>query len=120
MPNIEIRPANAADLLSFYGKPSAKTVRAFCISKNGEVGAIAGITISPEIITFFSDMKDGVEVPKMTVWRVSKEIVRRVRKMNLPIYAIENCNKPTAKRFLERLGFVFYAEDNGEQQYRLT
>lgn len=117
--NIEIRPSTMADIEAFNKGPAERTARAFSVFRDGELVAIAGVTIEPSRIVAFSDIKEGVSAPKTTVWRTAKELLKRIQGFNLPIVAISSQNINNSDRFLECLGFQHIGDAGGEKIYRL-
>jgi hypothetical protein len=108
--DIEIRPATMGDLVTFYGRLPEKTVRAVAVLKEGEIACVAGVTIERGIVTAFSDVREGVTAPKITVWRVAKKIADYIRSLNLPVMAVSDPRLPCSDKFLESLGFTRVAE----------
>jgi hypothetical protein len=110
----EIKPATLVDIESFYGRRPDRTVKAFSVYRDGELVAIAGVTLERERIVAFSDIKEGVTAPKITIWRTAKETVKHIAKLNLPAIAITGSGK-----FLESLGFKYVGECDEGTIYRL-
>lgn len=110
----KIRPATASDIHEFYGRTTASSLRALAIEWNGGLAGIAGVTIEPNGFTFFSDMKPGIYPPKITIWRVAREIMEWVKTLRLPVGA--STDNP---HFLDRLGFRFVGDFNEKKLYRL-
>jgi len=117
--NLEVRPAKLADILEFNGAPAGKTIKAFSIFWHGKLAAMAGITIEPGRLVFFSDVKEDIDPPKLTIWRASKYIVSRIKEMGVPVVAVANKEKKNSEQYLEKLGFTFIGEAGGERVYRL-
>lgn len=109
---IEIRPTTADDVLAFYGQPSPKSMRAFTVLRDGEIACIAGVTIEPDGLVAFSDMKGTA--PKMTIWRTAKKLTKLIQDMQLPAYATTSNGK-----FLASLGLEYAGEIEGQTVYIL-
>lgn len=104
--NVLIRPATIDDVLRFYKEPFQQTIRAWAVEYEGEVVCIAGVThINPRVLLAFSNIADGVSVPKITVWRTALHLFENIKSIGLPVIADPDGNIPGAQRFLERLGF---------------
>lgn len=102
---ITIRPATASDIQAFNkGQPAPHSVRAWAIDYHGELAAISGLAMTQPRMFFMNVMPD-LNPPKLTIWRVSLEIARRVRELQIPVIAI--AETPEAGRYLERLGFTY-------------
>lgn len=116
---IEIRPATAADVLAFFGRSPQKTMQAVVVIKDGELSAFAGVTIERNQIIAFSDVKDGVRVPNITVWRCAKAIMKYIRGRQAPVFAIASPDIPRSGRFLQTLGFTYVGPCESGNVYRL-
>lgn len=99
---IEIRPAKPDDFSAVCNRRADKTVKAFTVIRNGEPVAIAGVTIEKDKFVAFSDIKNGVTAPRMTIWRVARKLADHIKELKLPAFAITNSGK-----FLESLGFEY-------------
>lgn len=115
---IEIKPTTADDVIAFNGKPSDKTIRAFSVWKDGQLACIAGVTIEPDKIVAFSDVRSH-NAPKLTVYRVARELMKRIKEMNLPAIAVANADLPNSQRFLASLGFTFVGDCEDGAIYQL-
>ena len=60
----------------------------------------------------FMDMKKDIDVPKITIWRYSREMLDRIASWGFPMIALADCHiyKNTAK-YLEKLGFIEVGKD---------
>lgn len=91
------RPANASDILGFFGKGAPRTIRARALDVGGEVVGIAGYYVSDGVAVVFSDIRKGI--PKMTIWR---EALSLMNSLKLPAVCE---GSPESARFLKRLGW---------------
>ena len=64
------------------------------------------VSLTPSNLVVFSDIMDAEDVPKLTIWRATKDVFDEIKKIERPLIAevIEGdyANSPA---FLERLGF---------------
>lgn len=105
--NIEIRPITSQDILAFYGHGLRETVRGWSVYLDGELAAICGITIGHGIMVAFSEVKPGLEVPKITIWRTANDLMDRIKTLGYKrFFAVASPSIPGAPAFLERLGFI--------------
>lgn len=112
---IEIRPTIAADFPVVCRRPNDKTVKAFTVVRDGEPVAIAGVTIEKDKFVAFSDVKEGVTAPKMTIWRTAKKLADLIKNLKLPaITAPVHTGK-----FLQSLGLECAGECEQGQIYRI-
>lgn len=110
--------ATAQDILDFYGAPLPYSLRGFTIRDGeGNILAIAGLMYTPDGAQFVQDIKEGS--PKLTIWRVSKDIVARVRAWGIPAFATPSPDYPGAAAYLLRLGFTPGGTKYGQPIYRL-
>lgn len=110
---IEIRPTSYADIISFYGKPSDKTIKAFTVTKDGEIACIAGVTVEPQP-TAFSDVKD-VGASKFAIYRTAKLLAAKLMALGIPATATTSNGK-----FLASLGLSYAGEIEDKHIYLLT
>lgn len=105
MDDIEIRPSTPDDVRSFF--PTLKTtVRAWSIWYKGELSCVAGVAFTPSLMLAFMQIKEGVEAPKMTIWRCTKIVWENIKSLGFKrLYAMANPKLWTAPQYLERLGF---------------
>lgn len=116
---ITLTPVTAAELRAFYGELPRFTIRGVAIRQDGELVAIAGVTRGPYGWAAFSDIQDGVKVPKMTVWRVARAVLHWLTPTPGNVLALASRGWPNAERFLERLGFRPIGQDaNGERIFQ--
>ena len=109
---IEIRPAIASDFDEVCGSRNHVTVRAFTVTRNGEPVAIAGITLERGQFVAFSDIKEGVTAPKMTIWKTARKLAELIKGLNLPAISTTSNGK-----FLESMGFQYRGESEDKQIY---
>ncbi len=114
MKDFEIRQTIASDFPIVCDRQNDQTVKAFTVVRNGEPVAIAGVTIKDGECIAFSDIKEGVTAPRMTVWKAAKELADRIHGLNLPAYAT------TAKwKFLASLGCEYIRDIENKKIYRI-
>lgn len=90
----------------FYnGQPLPKTIRGISFFLNNEIVAVAGIKNDGLYFTVFSDVKDGIIVPQMTVWRAAMIVADMIDHFKCDLYARPDEKIERAPFFLERLGF---------------
>lgn len=112
----EIRPSVAEDFLAFYGSLPQKSCRAWTVIYDGDIAAIAGVTISRDALMFFSDIAPDREYPASTIYKVGCFVTERVHEMGLPVMAIGDDD---SHNFLTRLGFYEVGCYNDQRFYKL-
>lgn len=116
---IVIRPVTRADMEKFYGT-HPRTVRAVAVELDGEVVCIAGVAIEKGRIEAFSDLREGVDVPKITVYRYAHQIMRWIMDLQLPVMVTQNPERSNSHRFLVSMGFTPVGVENDITIYRLN
>ncbi len=113
--NIEIRSITHDDYVEFYNKQPARTLQGYSIFLDGELVAVFGVLIEKKNVRImFSDIKKGISVPKMTIWRWSKKAMAMLNDIKLPIYAYTN----NSGKYLQSLGFCYHADTKYGKLYR--
>ena len=97
---IEIRPTIQSDFLEVCDRINDKTVKAFTVLNNGAPVAIAGVTIENGRFIAFSEIKEGVSGPKISIWKVAKQLAHHIKEFNLPAVTAPDSNS----RFLQSIG----------------
>lgn len=113
MKDVIIRPATLQDAIAMWGSLS-QSIQAYSIFVGGDLVAISGITNGEIGTNFFQDIMPGVNIPKILVWRISKEIVRLVMEKGLTV-RVRGGNG----RYLLMLGFRIEKIINDTPIYRL-
>ena len=91
------RPASSADIQTYFGQPSPYTIKAQVWEIDGEIVGVAGYYLIGPTAMVFSDMRG--DIPKMSVWRASKEFMK-----NLKFPVLCEGTEESAP-FLKRLGW---------------
>jgi hypothetical protein len=105
--NVKYKPISLDDYEQFYGdSPLPKSIRGVSFFLDDSIAGVAGIKYDGYYFTVFSDMKDGIIVPPITVWRATKIVMDMVNNLKCDVYAIKNPDIEGACAFLNRLGFV--------------
>ena len=94
---IKSRPAVAADIEAFYGKPPPQAVRARVLEKDGRVVGVAGYHIINGVAVMFSDVSG--DIAPITIWREAKAMMAS---MKIPAMCV---GESYSGAFLERLGW---------------
>lgn len=111
-----IRYATNSDIEIFYkDEPFKESARAMILEKDGELLAIAGITVERDKAVVFSEIK-GCLSPKIIIW-ATKQFVPFLQKTKLPLMAIASKEYPNSKKYLEYIGFYFFAKQGDGDVY---
>lgn len=101
-----IRPATKADVEALCGQRYPNAIRALTVEHDGEPVAIAGVLHSTPM-QCFSTMKDVVRQSPKTIVKCAKQLRNILNCYECRILAIAEDREPTAKRFLEFVGFEY-------------
>ncbi len=122
MPAPVFRPATAADLIAFYGRPPPASVRALVAILDGRPVGVAGIKYERgadggKLLVAFSDMGPELRAYPVAVMRAARRTMALLR--GRPVIALASPAEPNAPAFLARLGFVHAASTAEGEIYRL-
>lgn len=104
--NVIFRESTKEDMLSFFNLDSLPfTVKALTFLQDNDIIAISGVRYSDAGFLAFSDIKEGVILNKITIYRGALEVMKMLKDLNLPLQA---CPKDfqSAPKFLTKLGFT--------------
>ena len=103
--NVIFRESTKEDMLSFFNLDSLPfTVKALTFLQDNDIIAISGVRYSDAGFLAFSDIKEGVILNKITIYRGALEVMKMLKDLNLPLVAIAK-DIDNSPRFLDRLGF---------------
>lgn len=113
------RPATAADVAKWHPEYSC-SYRAWTVELDGEPRGIIGLALTRPVACLFSAFDEELRphLRSMTIWRLVKKVQALIEGRGLPVFAIAQDDEPEAARNLERLGFVFMIEADGDRVFR--
>lgn len=100
---IEIKPITHKDYVLFFKTQPDRTIRGYSFFLNGEIVAVFGALLSKDATMLFSDVKPGLTISPIIVWRWAKRALELINDMRQPMYATSD----KSSKFLLSLGFVF-------------
>lgn len=112
------RAATRADIKAFY--PDITTsFKAWVCEMDGEAQGIIGVALSRPFACMFSTFKEPLRpyLKSMTVMKLIKKAEAAVKASRVPVRAIAEKTEPTAPGILERLGFEYAGEADGDDIY---
>lgn len=111
----EVRGLTNNDIKSFYGQGLKTSSRGWSIYYEDKLFAICGVTFGKSVIIGFSDIDRTIEIPDITIWRMAKDIMKKVDGLGYKdIFAVADEKENTSKAFLRRLGFKPVHSGNGK------
>lgn len=107
-----------ADIKQFYPEMTT-SFRAWVCELDGEVRGIIGLALTRPAACMFSAFDEDLRphLKSLTVLRLIKKAEAAVRASHLPVRAIAEKTEETASRMLERLGFEYLGQLDGEKVY---
>lgn len=119
MDNYKIRFARKKDFDYFFTKedPALYSAKAWVLVNKKDRLAIGGVWLVPKRTTAFVKIKG--KVPKKVFWKLSKDITEKLKETNLPVTCIRDKNYENSKKYLEKLGYVYYNTLNNQEIYKL-
>lgn len=114
MKQVEIRQTIKSDFMAVCNRVNDKTVKAFTVIYDGEPVAIAGVILEKDHFIVFSDVKEGLQAPKMTIWKTSRKLIEMIKSLNLPAIATTNNGK-----FLNSIGMEYIMETNDKEVFKI-
>lgn len=105
--HVRYRPLTLDDFSQFYNVESPRsTVKGLAFLIDDEVVGVAGVEIRKGFFYAFSDIKENVNVSKVTVWRCAIIVKDWLRELKTDVYACASEHFDGAPRLLQRLGFT--------------
>lgn len=102
--NVELKPITLEQYEMFFKQKPHRTIRGYSFFLDGEIVAVFGALLDQGSTMLFSDVKEGLNAPAITIWRWSKRALKLIDDMGQPLYATSK----NAEKFLLSLGFVFH------------
>jgi hypothetical protein len=96
------RLATPADVVEFYGRTPAETLRVAVVLLDGKVVGIVGLARSAFSVRLFSEYKPELtpHLSSVTVWRAVKVALRLAAECPCPVYV-----ESSDAAMMERIGF---------------
>lgn len=116
---VEARPITATEVAAFFPEGKRPTVRGLAFFIGGNLSGIGGIVKEGNVWVAFSDIKKGVSVPDITVWRMAKLVMNGVvKQMPGAVYCNVSKDNPHGRKWAKMLGFKLYGETETIEVYR--
>ena len=107
---MNIRPANGMDFVTYFKRPSQRTVKAWVIEEKGRVLGIGGFYLDQGRTVMFaeitSDARQKCEWPARAMLTSARHVLQQAMKTGMPIYAVADPSVENSAKLLERIGFV--------------
>jgi hypothetical protein len=103
--DITFRPATAADVEAYHGKPSPFSFRGYAAVKGSEVVGVGGVYYDGRARIAFSEFKEEMRSDRRALVRGTRMLMKFIDTIKGPVYAVADPNEPTAAALLSRLGW---------------
>ena len=113
------RHATRDDLVAFYGKAPACSIRALVFLDGDKIVAIGGMKREDGRWVAFSEIKPDVKLGKLTIWRCAKLVMEMLEAMKLPIWAVAEQQGAETGLLVRHLGFQHEGEIKAGEVYVL-
>lgn len=105
--SVTVRRATEADFLAFYNRAPDRTVLGFVGEDGDEIISIGGLAIAEGRAMAFFDATRDLHSSKVLLHKTALKVLDEARALGFRrVYALRSENYPTARRWLERLGFT--------------
>lgn len=114
---LDIRPATLSDIRSFYpagGVPA--TIRALAVVVDGDVQALMGVAYCGQIQAF-SELKPEVRENKKVIAVAIRAMLRLLKSVKFPVYAVADTSFPGSAKLLEKCGFEHLCDSQQGKVY---
>lgn len=115
--DVEIRAATAQDMLLFYPEGSPRTTYSWVAYYRGIPACLAGLIVERGGCIAYSEIREGIKSPKITIWRTAKALLSHIKALGLPMYAACDLVDISAQAFVKRLGFSSEREYQGMELF---
>lgn len=111
MAKINLRLANAEDVKTLYGKLLAKSFYGITAADDsGKAIGIAGFYFYNRWV-LFAHVTDELRKHPIVIWRAAKELIKAMKHLDEPIYAVADPSIDGSDRLLKRMGFAHLSKD---------
>lgn len=112
-----IRPTIVGDFEAFKAEAPPYRVKAWTAELDGEIIGIGGLAFPPRLPPIaFTEIGDAARKHPVALHKTGKRFMAEVKAMGIPkIVATTDASNETARRWLERLGFVEAGEADGKR-----
>lgn len=114
---VKLFPATERDIIEFTGERPKKTVRAFVAKVGNRIVGIGGFTYyDTQAVAFLNVSEEGRKYPVLMI-KLCKKVIAEFKGPYL-LCAIRDKGEPNSAKFLERIGFKFSQEHQGQEIFR--
>lgn len=117
MKKYSIRSATEEELTEFLGFLPGHLTRSWVAEYEGKIAALVTVEFRPGGALVFSDIKKGLNIPKMTIWRAALEFEEKVKSLSRPLTAICTGDFLNSPKMLRVMGFELSHISEGQEVY---
>jgi hypothetical protein len=118
MINSKLKPAKKKDFNYFFkGENILYSAKAWVLYQGKNRVAIGGVWLMPKQFTAFVRAKENIS--KKDFWKASLEVNKKLMQTGYPIVCFRDKDKINSKKYLEKLGYIYYNTVNNQEIYKL-
>lgn len=116
---IVTRPATASDVAGLHPEVSGSSYRAWAVDLDEQPVGVIGLALTRPRACLFCAFDEALRpyLKSMPVMRLLKNVEIMFKARGLPVFAIREPNEDKAAGMLERLGFEYIGDVDGDQVY---
>lgn len=114
------RPARQEDVEALHPEVAGISYRAWVAELDGQPTGVIGLALTRPRACLFCGFKEELRphLKTMPVLRLLKKVETMFKARGLPVFALRDKNEPEAGALLERMGFEYFGEVDGDDVYR--
>lgn len=118
MKSNKLKPARKKDFLYFFKDEKVLySAKAWVLFEGKDRVAIGGVWLMPKQFTSFVRVKKNIS--KKSFWKASLEVTKKLLETGYPIICFRDEKEINSKKYLEKLGYIYYNTINNQEIYKL-
>jgi len=114
----KLKAARKKDFLYFFKDEEVLySAKAWVLFEGKNRVAIGGVWLMPKQFTSFVRVKKNAS--KKSFWKASIEVTKKLIDTGYPIICFRDESQTNSKKYLERLGYIYYHTLNNQEIYKL-
>jgi hypothetical protein len=113
------RPARADDVARLHPEVAGVSYRAWVAELDGKPAGVIGLALTRPRACLFCGFDETLRphIGSPTVLRLLKKVETMFKARGLPVFTIRDRNEPKAQALLDRLGFEYVGDVDGDAVY---
>lgn len=105
-----LRLSTSADVKALYPEKIKHNIYAITADLDGQPVAIAGLYFDRNWI-LFTKIQPELRPYKLTIWRAAVELMKAIKALDKPVYAMADPSIPRSDHLLLKMGFKHLSKD---------